>query len=161
MLRNIILKVTRIQYSTLFSHQFSQPLEHIDVTPLCFTEENTGSLRCWMICPMTQNKWLKNWQLNPAWFQSRHPCSCSMMPFVIENQSWPVPTTSNSNQLLKKGELLSRKLPHRVSILVEKEMNASNSKLQLLGFLKWPKISRGALSFLGAKMCLRLKKSVV
>lgn len=78
-----------------------------------------------------------------------------------ESESWPVPTTSNSNQLLKKGEHLSRKLPYRVSILVEKEMNASNSKLQLLGFLKQPKISRRALSFLGAKICLRLKKSAV
>lgn len=64
----------------------------------------------------------------------------------------------NSNQLLKKWELLRRKLPYRVSILLEKEVNASNSKWQLLEFLKHPKISRWALSFLGAKVCLMLKR---
>lgn len=37
------------------------------------------------------------------------------------------------------------KLPYRVSILLEKEVNALNSKLQLLEFLKHPKIAHRAL----------------
>ena len=52
---------------------------------------------------------------------------------------------SNSNQVLKKREFISLKLPYRVSILLEKEMNASDSKLKILEFLKHPKLSRGVL----------------
>lgn len=53
------------------------------------------------------------------------------------------------------------RLPYRVLILLEKEVDASNSKLQLLEFWNHPKISPRVLScplsFLGAKVCLMLK----
>lgn len=86
---------------------------------------------------LVRNK-LENWCLNPTEFQS----FSLMMPVIMENESLGLFQLARiSNQPLKKGELLSMKLPYRVSILLKKEVNASNSKLQLLEFLRHPKKS--------------------
>lgn len=87
MLRNIILKVTRTQCYTAFSCQSSKQPDDIHVTSFCFTDEKTEELRFWMICPMTQNKLLENWQLNPAWLQSQHAFSCFILLSITENKS--------------------------------------------------------------------------
>lgn len=113
---------------------------------------------------MSQIRLLEKKKKPSLWIQldsKAHMFSPTLWNFSSQWESQPDPAISNSNQVLKKWEFISLKLPYRVSILLEKEMNASNSKLQLLKFLKHPKLSRGVLPvhflFWGLKVCLMLK----
>lgn len=121
-------------------------------------------LRCSDVRCFAQWVKLGCWKKTNLWIQldsKAHMFSPTLWNFSLQWESQSGPAISNSNQVLKKWEFICLKLPYRVSILLKKEMNASNSKLQLLEFLKHPKLSRGVLPvhflFWGLKLCLMLK----
>lgn len=145
MLRDLLLKVTRIQFSTVLPSVLTTTWWNGYYKIPVYRWGNWAAETLDDLSSDSNEIVGKNWHLIPTSFQNPRALSYFKMHFIIESKSLGLFQLSQIPIRFQRTGSSSLKLPYRVSILLEKEVNASNFKLQLLEFLKHPKISCWAL----------------